>query len=185
MKKRHILFNTTILLALPTGTAAAAPQKGFSLDFGIARHTIKPDCYLCVTSTRGNSYGMDVQIPVSDKLSINPFLMMSSEFTNVNIPDSKVSANHMILGVQLRYWVNNIFFGGHVGRYVESIEISSGPKLSYVSGGGWGLGLVAGWESPNSGWYMMGQVDSAVLKYLSPPDNKLSGFRLSVGYRWK
>jgi len=32
---------------------------------------------------------------------------------------------------------------------------------------------------------VMGQLDSAKIKYSGFPDTKMSGFRLSVGYRWK
>ena len=104
---------------------------------------------------------------------------MTSGESSKNVPRSTVG--HGILGAQLRYWAGDMFFGGHVGSYSE--VISSGG-ISY-SGTGGGAGLVAGWEQPDGGLYVMGQVDSATVKYSGLWDTKFSAFRLSLGYRWK
>lgn len=174
-----MLVHAAMLFALFSGTAVAEPKNGFSLNGGLANH--KRDCNGCTgTSTSGLSLGMDYQFALSDNFSISPFLMTSSESSS-NVPGTTVG--HGILGGQLRYWAGDMFFGGHLGSYSE-VLVSGGSSLS---GTGGGAGLVAGWEQPDGGLYVMGQVDSAKVTYpaLSNAEIKFSAFRLSVGYRWK
>lgn len=185
MKTRNILLNTATLFALFTGTAVAEPKNGFGLNAGLVSHS--RNCVGCagsstLSSTSGLSIGLDYQFAFSDNWSISPFLMTSGEATNV----SGVTANHGILGAQLRYWAGDMFFGGHLGSYSEVITATAGSLSASVSGSGGGAGLVAGWEKPDGGLYVMGQLDSATIDYPSPvADVKLSAFRLSAGYRWK
>jgi len=135
-------------------------------------------------SSAGLSLGLDYQFAVSSNFSISPFLLTSGEQSNyTNLVD--VTAGHGVLGVQLRYWVGDIFFGGHIGRYSQTLTFTSGSASLSSTGAGGGAGLVAGWESPDGGVYVMGQVDSAKLKYSTPGQTKMNAFRLSVGYRWK
>lgn len=178
MKTRNLLLNTAMLFALLTGTAVAEPKNGFGLNAGLASHSMEDQCAFCTSySSSGLSLGLDYQFALSDKFSISPFLMSSGESTSV----SGVTAGHGILGAQLRYWAGDMFFGGHLGRYTE---VLSGGGIS-MSGSGGGAGLVAGWEKPNGGLYVMGQVDSATVKWSGFADTKISAFRFSVGYRWK
>lgn len=177
MKLREMLLKAVALLALSTGAAAASPQNGFSLNAGLASHS--RDCGGCAgSSTSGLSIGLDYQFALSDKFSVNPFLMSSGESSS-NLPG--VGVGHGILGVQLRYWAGDAFFGGHIGSYSEVLT----DGMVSLSGSGGGAGLVAGWENPNGGMYMMGQVDSATAKYSGLTDIKFSALRLSIGYRWK
>lgn len=178
MKTRNLILNTAVLFSLLTGTAVAEPKNGFGLNAGLASHSLEDQCASCGSySSSGLSLGLDYQFALSDKFSISPFLMTSGESTSV----SGVNAGHGILGVQLRYWVGDMFFGGHLGGYSE--VLTSGSMS--LSGSGGGAGLVAGWEKPDGGLYVMGQLDSATLTWDRFSDTKLSAFRLSVGYRWK
>jgi len=183
MKIRYLLLNAAVLFVLLTGTALAEPRNGFGLNAGLASHTMQDQCTGICSSydTSGLSVGLDYQFAISDKFSISPFLMSSAESTS----NSAVSAGHGIFGVQLRYWAGDVFFGGHLAMYSEVLTASSGSLSASVSGSGGGAGLVAGWENPNGGIYVMGQYDSATLAYSGFSDSKLSAFRLSVGYRWK
>jgi hypothetical protein len=180
MKIINLLLSATVLFACLTGTAVAEPKNGFSLNAGSASHTMTPQGSSTSYSTSGLSLGMDYQIALANRFSVNPFLMTSGESTNV----SGLTAAHGILALQLRYWAGNMFFGGHVGNYSEVQTLTVGPISVTSSGTGGGAGLVAGWENPNGGFYAMGQLDSANIKY-STAETKLAGFRLSVGYRWK
>jgi hypothetical protein len=174
MRIRTLLLNTAMLFTLLTGTAAAEPKNGFGLNAGLASHSMNDPGGPYTSS--GLSIGIDYQFALSDKFSISPFLMSSGESTDI----SGVTMGHGILGAQLRYWAGDMFFGGHLGSYSE---VSTNGSLSITARGG-GAGLVAGWEKPDGGLYVMGQLDSATLKY-DFWDTKLSAFRLSVGYRWK
>jgi hypothetical protein len=177
MKIRNLVINTAILFALLSGTAMAAPKNGFGLNGGLSSHN--RDCGGCTaSSTSGLSLGLDYQFALSDSFSISPFLMTSAE-SNKNV--SGVSVGHGILGAQLRYWAGDIFVGGHLGSYSEVLT-SGGVSLS---GSGGGAGLVAGWERPDGGLYLMGQFDSATVTYPGLSDIKFTAFRLSVGHRWK
>jgi hypothetical protein len=177
MKSGKFLLSAAALFVLLTGTALAEPRNGFGLNAGLVSHS--RDCGGCLgSSTSGLSIGLDYQFALSDKLSISPFLMTSGE-TSSNVSGSTV--NHGILGAELRYWIGDTFFGGHLGAYSE--VISSG-SISQTGNGG-GAGLVAGWEKPDGGMYFMGQFDSATIRYSGYQDVKLAAFRLSIGYRWK
>jgi hypothetical protein len=177
MKTRNLLLSTTMLFALLTGTAVAEPKNGFGLNAGLASHS--RECNGCAgSSTSGLSLGLDYQFALSDTFSISPFLMTSAE-SSKNV--SGTTVGHGIVGVQLRYWAGDVFFGGHLGGYSEVLS-SGGVSLS---GSGGGAGLVAGWEKPDGGLYVMGQLDSATVRYSGLADVKFSALRLSVGYRWK
>lgn len=185
MKTRSILLNTAMLFALLTGVAVAEPKNGFGLNAGLVSHS--RDCGGCAgSSTSGLSIGLDYQFALSDNWSVSPFLMTSGE-TSKNV--SGATVNHGILGAQLRYWAGDIFFGGHLGSYSEVITATAGSLSASISGSGGGAGLVAGWEKPDGGLYVMGQLDSATINYssstTSTTDIKFSAFRLSAGYRWK
>lgn len=182
MKTRNILLNTGMLFVLLTGTAVAEPKNGFGLNAGLVNHSRDCGSTCIIPSTSGLSIGLDYQFALSDSWSISPFLMTSGETTNV----SGITANHGILGAQLRYWAGDMFFGGHLGSYSEVFTVSAGSLYVSSSASGGGAGLVAGWENPNGGLYVMGQLDSATIDYPNNSvDAKLSAFRLSAGYRWK
>jgi len=184
MKTAKSFLKIAALFVLFTGTALAEPKNGFSLNAGLASHSMEDQCtgFGCSKyNSSGISLGLDYQIALQNNFSINPFLMTSGEATN----QSNVTAGHGILGLQLRYWVGDAFFGGHLGRYTEVLTASSGSVSASISGSGGGFGLVGGWENPDGGLYVMGQIDGATIKYSGYADTKLSGFRLSVGYRWK
>jgi hypothetical protein len=177
VNKGNLFLSAAALFVLLTGTALAEPRNGFGLNAGLASHS--RDCGGCIgSSTNGLSIGLDYQFALSDKFSISPFLMTSGE-TNSNLSGTTVS--HGILGAELRYWVGDAFFGGHLGSYSEALS-NGGISLN---GNGGGAGLVAGWEKPNGGMYFMGQFDSATIGYSGFQDVKLPAFRLSMGYRWK
>lgn len=179
MKTCNLLISSALLLILHTGAAIAEPKNGFGLNAGLANHSMTEPGGSYTSS--GLSIGLDYQFALSDKLSISPFLMSSGETTNF----SGMTAGHGILGVQLRYWAGDVFFGGHLGSYSEVLTASIGSLTVSTSGSGGGAGLVAGWEKPDGGLYVMSQLDSATIKYSGSADTKLSAFRLSVGYRWK
>lgn len=177
---KNTLLATTAMFALLSGAAIAEPKNGFGLNAGAVNH--KRDCGGCtVSTTSGMSIGVDYQFALSSSLSISPFLMSSSE-TNKNVPGDTVG--HGILGGQLRYWIGDLFLGGHLGNYSEVIR-SGG--VTVASGAGGGAGLVAGWEDKTGGLYVMGQVDSATVKFTSGFSGSIpiNAFRLSLGYRWK
>ncbi len=189
MKMKFVLSNVAVLLALHAGAACADARSGFSLNAGLANNkmdatvTVNPGpaqfSYNTTYTGTGLSLGLDYQIAVSPRFSINPFLMSSSESVSGMV--SGTTAGHAIWGIQLRYWVGDVFVGGHLGRYTEALLNSNLPTTRASGNGG---GLVLGWEAADSGLYVMGQLDSAKWQYVDA-NVKLSGFRASVGYRWK
>jgi len=175
MKIRNLLLSTVVLFVFLTGTALAEPKSGFSWNIGSVSHN-RTCSAGCATKTSGVSLGLDYQFALSDKFSINPFLMTSSESVQ---GFSTITASHGILGAQLRYWLGDIFIGAHVGSYSEVFS-SSGTSLT---ASGTGSGLVAGWEQSKGGYYLMGQVDNANVTN-SGVTVPISAVRLSLGYRW-
>lgn len=192
-RKTHILA-ASLALALFSGAAQAGAQNGFSINGGListtTNQTISTGFFAGQTFTYnggGLSLGLDYQVAINDQFSINPFLMTSIESVSVNnVTYNNLSANHGILGVQFRYWPagGGAYVGGQIGSYSEQINYTFNNTTYHSNASGGGLGLVAGWENPNGGFYVQGQVDSAKLGY-SNTDTKLTSARLSIGYRWK
>lgn len=184
MKMKIVLSNAALLLALHAGTAYAEAKNGFSVNAGLVNNNMNSTMIATGRtfsySGTGMSLGLDYQVAISPNLSLNPFLMSSSESTSGALV-SGTTAGHAILGLQLRYWADDVFFGAHLGRYTEALL---NPNLPTVRASGNGAGIVAGWEQPDGGLYVMGQLDRATVQY-TDANVKLSGFRLSVGYRWK
>lgn len=197
MKKIIIGLNALLLGAASNVFAAA--ESGFGLNAGMTSNrmngTTIPGSATYSYSSSGLSLGVDYQLAVSDSFSINPIFIISAGesltstlqagtvFSGVQPPDS---AGHGIFGLQLRYWIDDVFIGGHVGSYAEflsSINANTNTTTDTV-GEGMGRGLVVGWEPSKSKWFVMGQVDTANIAYLAA-NVKLTGARLSIGYRWK
>lgn len=183
MKMKVVLFST-LLLALHTGAASAEPRNGVGLNVGLVNDnmdaTPTPAGVPFSYSSSGMSLGVDYQIALPPNLSLNPFLMLSSESTSGALKPG-TTAGHGILGVQLRYWAGDLFVGGHLARYTEALLP---PNTPTVGTSGFGAGLAGGWEQPNGGVYVLGQMDWATLQYVDA-NVKLSGFRVSAGYRFK
>jgi hypothetical protein len=187
MKKGWILLLAAICLFC-TPTSEAEPRTGFGYNLGLASHSISgtvqpgqgasPGTKYSYRST-GLSLGIDYQIALTETISLNPFLMSSGERVSGDLADG-TSAEHGILGIEGRFWLDRIFIGGHIARYSEALKNSSRGN---AGAHGPGLGLVAGWEEDRAGLFVMTQVDRAKLHYTGS-DNTLTGFRLSVGHRW-
>ena len=187
--KKKILLSIALLLLFSAGAAFADPKSGFSVNAGLASHSMSIANAAPAFSydSSGLSLGIDYQIALSKSFSLNPFLMTSGETVSgycsgglCASPSTEVTSGHGIIGLQLRYWINDIFVGGHITSYSEVLDNGT----SNVNASGPGAGLAVGWEKHDGGLYVMGQLDGATLKY-SDADVDLSGVRLSVGYRWK
>jgi hypothetical protein len=165
-----------IVLGLQAEAALAGPKEGVGLYAGLAHHTMTPPAGFLSSSSSGLSVGIDYQVVMSDKWSLNPFLMSAGESSSEN----GVTVGHGILGLQTRYWSGDMFFGGHIGNYSEVRMVSNTTSAAR----GFGGGLLVGWEDPNGKLSVTGQIDRATVKY-SNADVAISGFRLNMGYRWK
>ncbi len=181
LNKSFAVSIAAVLLAFSASAAHAEAKNGFGLDVGItSNHMSDP---FGNYQSAGLSLGLDYQFAISPNFSINPFLMSSGESTSGAIV-SGTTASHGILGLQLRYWMDDWFIGGHLAGYSEVLSNSVGNTTVSTTAHGGGVGLVGGWENPAGGMFVMGQLDSANLQYTGFT-SKLTGFRLSVGYRWK
>ncbi len=181
MNKSFVLSVAAMVLALGANAAHAEAKNGFGLDAGVvSNHMSDP---FGNYQSAGLSFGLDYQFAISPSFSINPFLMSSGESTSGNIVPG-TTASHGIFGLQLRYWINDWVLGGHLASYSEVLSNSVGNTTVSTTAHGGGGGLVAGWENPAGGMFVMGQLDSANLQYTGFT-SKLSGFRLSMGYRWR
>jgi hypothetical protein len=186
MKKTLVVLMAVVVGIFCATAGEAAPKTGFGLDFGLASNSMEgtfvsgPGNGIQYSySSSGLSIGIDYQIAVNDQFSINPFLMSSSESVSGDLI-SGTRAGHGILGLEGRFWMDQVFLGLHVADYSE---VLTNPNAVSISGSGTGFGLTAGWEDDHGGLFVMGQIDKASLTY-ADSDNKLTGFRFSVGHRW-
>jgi len=180
MKRVMVVLFAAALWIVFVRAGEAAPRTGFGVDVGVASHimdgTFKQGGNVSYSSL-GLSLGIDYQIAVSEKFSINPFLMTSSEQGNGDVSGS---VGHGIFGLEGRYWFDSIFIGAHVASYSE---VLSGSNNDSTSANGTGFGLSAGWEDDHGGLFVMAQLDKTKLAY-SDADVNMTGVRMSVGYRW-
>jgi hypothetical protein len=138
--------------------------------------------------SKGSSYGLDVQFPVSDLLSINPFYLTSSESSDVfnEAPLDSADITNSVIGVQVRLWPTDAFFlGAHVGSYSQSVSFT---KYASEDGSGIGYGLVGGAEvevAQKVHLFIQGQYDSvpAMDVLTGASDNSMTGIRIHIGLR--
>lgn len=181
---RLVLYILICILSLSANTADAAPKNGLGVSLGYASHNVsgKLDFGGSANYTSsGMSYGIDYLFLVAPDISLSPFLMLSSETGGGDLKDG-TSVGHGILGMQGRYWMgpsSDFFIGAHIGSYSEAL--SNGDT---TSASGTGFGISAGWESSDIPLFVMGQYDTAQVKY-SDMKGDITGFRLSIGFRWK
>lgn len=176
MKPVFGIFVTVVVLVLQTGPALAAPKQGIGVNAGFAYHNMTPTGGFMASTSKGMSLGVDYQLIMSDRWTLNPFVMSSAETSS----ESGVELGHVIIGVQGRYWFNDFFVGGQVGNYSEVRTIFNTTSVAR----GFGAGLVVGWEDPISKVSVTAQIDKTTVKY-SNADVAISGFRLNMGYRWE
>lgn len=176
---------TMVMVLVSAGLVFSEPKNGFSVNAGLASHNMSGKFVAPFTgpdlsySSSGLSLGIDYQFALAKTFSLNPFLMTSGESGSGDLK-SDTSVGHGILGLQLRYWLDDFFLGAHFARYSEVLTNNSASTSATGPGGG----LAFGWEKPDGGLYVMAQFDKATVKY-EDADVDINGFRLSVGYRWK
>ncbi len=183
MKITRILPALLALIAVGTTCAQAKPVAGFGLDAGLVASRMN-DPVTGTYQSNGLSLGLDYQFAVSESLSINPFLMTSIESATGGTLLSGTRATHDDVGLELRYWIGSAFIGGHLFAQTEVLAHTVGNVTTSSTASGGGLGLVGGWEDPESGLFVMGQLDGARV-HQPTSTTKVSEARLSIGYRWK
>lgn len=177
------LFLGLIGLAITFQSAWAKPNQGLALYGGIASHTMSGTITggtSIEASSSGLSLGLDYQLPVTEDISINFFLLSSSESYSSTPSAGWSSSGHAIFGVQTRFWIDEYFVGGHLGSYTEVVTDATG---SFSSGGnGSGFGITGGWENAN-GLSITAQYDMATISY-SDVEFDMTGIRVHVGWRF-
>ncbi len=184
------------LMSLPlfivySSNAMAEPKSGFGINIGGTANYMA-SIYTVASATNalnstynykssGATFGMDYQILFPKNLTLNPFISLSSESTDLAGQSGSIMG-HSILGLQGRQWMGDVFIGVHGALYTESLNNSTGSSSASETGSG--VGLAVGWEPSGSRFSIALQGDSAQFKY-SNQDVKLTGAHLIVGYRWK
>jgi len=182
MKSVRVLLIAAVAGIVFASVGEAAPRTGFGFNLGVASHNIDGTLTSGMKyyySSSGLSLGIDYQMAMTETISLSPFLMTSGENGGGDLV-SGTTVGHGILGLEGRFWLDRVFIGGHAARYTEVLTNSNG---SSTSAAGIGVGLTAGWEDDHGGLFVMTQIDKAKLSY-ADADNNLTGFRLSIGYRW-
>lgn len=183
MKNAYILPALLALIAAATTCAHARPVSGFGVDAGLVASRMN-DPVAGSYQSNGLSLGLDYQFAVSESLSLNPFLMTSAESATGGTLQSGTHASHDDIGLEMRYWIGSAFVGGHLFHQTEVLSHTVGNVTTSTTAGGGGLGLVGGWQDPDSGLFVMGQLDGARVHYPTSTA-KVSEVRVSMGYRWR
>lgn len=180
MKKLSVLFLVILAALVASAQALAQPGSGLGLYAGFSQSTLKSGPL--EIDTDGPSFGIDYQFALNDLVSISPFYTFSDEegdFTFSGIPFN-ADLEYTILGVQVRFWFDGFFVGGHAARYELDFTFESGGISGSGSEDGTGAGVIIGWEGEN-GIFVTGQYDSASLE----EGDKFTGTRVHVGFRFK
>lgn len=183
MKKRFVWATAVMALGLGAGPAHAKPASGLGVNAGLVASRMN-DPIVGSYQSNGLSLGLDYQFALSNSLSINPFLMTSGEPASGTAIAAGTHAAHSMMGLEMRYWIGSAFVGGHLFAQSEVLSITNGNVTTSTNANGGGLGVVGGWQDPNSGLYLMGQLDGGRVHYPAST-TKVSEIRLSIGYRWK
>ncbi len=151
-------FSVFLLVALAGGgRSLAAPIVGGVFFLGGASHSQSS----VTTSTDYGSAGIGIgggfQEKISDACSVSGFLLSSFEVVHGSGAAGR-DAGHGVLGVQLRFWVGDLFAGAQLGIYSETLLDSSSNPITGT--GPWG-GRETGcfrwcsiWMPPRSTWTM-------------------------------
>lgn len=158
--------------------ASAAPQEGFGLGLAASAHDVHMTSQNF--SQRYHSAGMglvgDAQFVFSDSFSLNPALQLTVEKASGDLTNTLVNSQAVL---QFRCWRENTFIAPLLAYSVE--DALSGSVIKRAEYGP-GIGLAAGWESPD-GVTLQAQADLPESLYFSSSQRR-AGAWLSIGYRW-
>ncbi|HKI97843.1 MAG TPA: hypothetical protein VKB51_05155 [bacterium] len=172
-----LLLVSHVAAASDDGLSVFGGPSSYTSSGTISSGTFSGDSFSIKGS--GLSLGVNYQIALDPNLSVNPFLILATESASSSqlVYDH---AMHTAYGAQLRYRVDNYFFGGGLGVYSEAVSGGSGGS---ATGSGIGVNFGGGWQRVD-GLFVSGQIDLANLSY---PDGSshLTGIHVNVGYRWK
>jgi hypothetical protein len=185
--KRLFLLGALTLLAWP---AAAQPLGGPGLQASAVSHRSRIATAGAPLEYRsaGGGAGLDVQWPLGERWSLNPFYQTTFERAHLfdNLPLATAEVIHEVIAVQARYWPTwRLYLGAHVGYYIQRV-FPQGFRAE--EGSAWGVGAAFGIEpelTPRMGLILGGQYDAVKGLRVFPELNttSLTGLRAHLGLR--
>lgn len=135
--------------------------------------------------------GNDLGIGVDYKFSISPdwSVHIWTELSSGSADSDELRIDksyHASLGVQARYWFNDLYLGLGTGAYYEKYDVDSiSPYINNISFRdiGPGISLLFGWES-KSGWLAGLSYDKTFTDY-SDAEIENDLIKIHAGYRWR
>ena len=190
MKKSIILAGFALTALLFAGPAFAAGDDGLGIYIGVTDSTVSPEGGTDL-DVSGSTFGVDYQFPLGESFSFNPFLMISSEDGDEQVAPgvtAKIEFDTTILALQLRYWIESLYLGAHVGRYETEVTFPGGGSETFDDTG---FGAVIGWEG-EGGFILALQYDTFTLEVPADPpappgttqDIEFTTLRALIGYRF-
>lgn len=172
-----LLFVVGILFVFTVGTASAARQA-FGIFGGLTFSDLSdPDIDADID---GTAFGADFQIDVAEDVTVNPFLMISSESGTGDISGFTVDveADLTIIGAEVRFWFDEIFVGPLIGNFDGEVTLSAGGASFTSSDTAIGFGGVFGWET-EQGFSVRGMMASVAF------DDSVDYFTIRIIAGWR
>lgn len=171
-KKVAIIFLSLGVLFFPGSIITGKPLNRIGYNIGYLSNNYSIEFTDGVTrefKSSGLGLGVDAQFLATETVTLNPFLMISKENSDL----AGLNFFNVFGGLQARYWIDRYFIGTSLAYYMT--VISGGNTTSYV---GPGVGINGGWENPN-GFFISLRLDKAF------HGAEQAGYSIHLGFRWK
>lgn len=172
VKEVAIIFLSIGIPFLP-GSVSGEPLNriGYHIGYSSNKYSIKnADDVTQEFKSSGLGLGIDAQFFATKIFTLNPFLMVSIENSDM----AGLKFFNVIGGLQARSWTDRYFAGANLAYYM-TVTSSSSSTTSHV---GPGVGINGGWENQN-GIFISLRVDKAF------HSAEQVGYRVHIGFRWK
>lgn len=178
MNKYYHLFAA---FALCPVHAYSSPQNGGGISVGYVNHKSYAISYPLSYTSSGFVLNSDYQFAIGSIGSAGIFASLPLVENNEGNLKAGLTTKHGGLGMEVRIWSNDFYYGLKVGQYYEKIQGSGFD----TGGSGIGIGMSFGWENI-SGLCVNGNFGTvSSVPVFTNTDVNINSYSVNLGYRWR